>query len=439
MKKNALILAFFMLLSTLGCQKDVNLKVEDMSAFKNDTNFVNLELAKKIASVQAPDGSISGLRGMSTTYTRNSKSILKTTVINPEESQPTFYIFNYDGGGFAIVSADMRTSPILAYSDNGSFPIGTDIKYPPGLVGWLESTHKNIKYIRKSNIQQQKLSKLEWNTYQKEKLIQDEKASIKSPEIMKVPDTLTGNEGYYGGPCHTEGETILITTELHGPLVNTLWGQGTGYNDLLTFMNCPLYANGKPPVGCVATAMAQVMKYHQKPTSYSWSLMPNVGSSTQIQQLMKDIGALTFMDYDCDGSSTTNGKAVSAFRNFLGYTAAETGSYNWMTVRDEIRNNRPVILGGGRQAKWWIFNVFDDGHSWVCEGYKERVQFKCFVSDDPRPPVGSTGYIWNPDYYYMYSYMNWGWQGQYNGWFNSNWNPGTHTFNYLPDMITKIY
>ena len=53
-----------------------------------------------------------------------------------------------------------------------------------------------------------------------------------------------------------------------GPLLGTRWGQGCGYNSY-----CP-YNPESPycfrcPTGCVATAMAQVMRYWQYPTYYS--------------------------------------------------------------------------------------------------------------------------------------------------------------------------
>jgi hypothetical protein len=36
-------------------------------------------------------------------------------------------------------------------------------------------------------------------------------------------------------------------------------------------------------------------------------------------------------------------------------------------------------------------------------------------------------------------HMNWGWDGDYNGWYNyNNFNPGSHTFNYKRGMVYNI-
>ena len=37
------------------------------------------------------------------------------------EGQPSLYVFNIEGGGFVIVSAEEKVKPVLAYSEKGSF------------------------------------------------------------------------------------------------------------------------------------------------------------------------------------------------------------------------------------------------------------------------------------------------------------------------------
>ena len=39
------------------------------------------------------------------------------------DSKPSIYVFNVDGGGFVVVSAEEKVKPILAYSTNGSFDV----------------------------------------------------------------------------------------------------------------------------------------------------------------------------------------------------------------------------------------------------------------------------------------------------------------------------
>lgn len=72
------------------------------------------------------------------------KTILDSTAIPADN--PSFYIFNYEGGGYAIVSADKRVQPILAYSDKGYLKNSGDIS--PGAGNWLTVTHKNMQLVR---------------------------------------------------------------------------------------------------------------------------------------------------------------------------------------------------------------------------------------------------------------------------------------------------
>jgi hypothetical protein len=47
------------------------------------------------------------------------------------------YIINNPNNGFIIISADDRTDPILAFSENGSFP-DEYIKLPSGIAEWIK-------------------------------------------------------------------------------------------------------------------------------------------------------------------------------------------------------------------------------------------------------------------------------------------------------------
>ena len=67
----------------------------------------------------------------------------------------SFYTFNVgDGNGFVIVAADDRAYDILGYSDTGKFEYD---KLSPEMKGWLESYSEQISYIRKNNIQVDKV------------------------------------------------------------------------------------------------------------------------------------------------------------------------------------------------------------------------------------------------------------------------------------------
>lgn len=74
-----------------------------------------------------------------------------------------------------------------------------------------------------------------------------------------------------------------------GPLLTTVWDQGEPYNDW-----CPTGDGGQCVVGCVATAFAQIMAYHEWPPegegehSYNWDGDQSCDGSTPGQTLTAD-------------------------------------------------------------------------------------------------------------------------------------------------------
>ena len=133
-----------------------------------------------------------------------------------------FYILTaVDAVWFVIVSADDQATPILGYSMENSFEVQN---MPPNLKDWL------MGY---------------------EQAIQAANASRCSDEIR--------NE--WGHLLAGENLPAKSTTSV-APLLTTNWDQGWPYNLL-----CPYdYEEDDHTVtGCVATAMAQVMKYWEHP------------------------------------------------------------------------------------------------------------------------------------------------------------------------------
>lgn len=204
-------------------------------------------------------------------------------------------------------------------------------------------------------------------------------------------------------------------------------------------MSCPapFPSNGRAWTGCVATAVGQIMRYHQHPSSYNWSAMPLNMGSAETSRLMRDLGLPSNlnMDYKCNGSGAQTAQSTSTFQNFGYSSGGSYNNYNYFTVKSEVMSGYPVILAGGRDAGWWIFGQYKDGHAWVCDGVQEWMYFNC-VPDPNTPGEQISVYSGNYD---AFLHMNWGWGGAWNDWYSAfNWNPGSHTFNYRQKMITGI-
>lgn len=282
-----------------------------------------------------------------------------------------FYVFNMtDKGGFVIVSNESETTPILGYSETGSIELDPD-KMPENMRNWLQGYADEIAWLQK----------------------QENYGKIKIKSVN-----------------NTKARTRSHATKAIEPLVKTTWDQGVPYNNL-----CPPYSNTRNcATGCVATAMAQVMNYHQwptaqtatipaytdsygeqrsqlDPTTFDWDKMiPNYSGSytddqaTAVATLMKYCGYSVEMDYDYESGSTTDMVAI-ALKSYFDYnTTTQWVSRNYYTydkwkdlIYYELEHGRPVVYGGQSSG---------GGHEFVCDGYKYQ----------------------NGDDYF---HINWGWSG----------------------------
>ena len=358
-------------------------------------HFVHEKEASDLAAaIQFPtqEGSQLMARGV----TNSAKEVESITPVPDDRGNTSYYIINYVGGGFLILSADKRVNPVLAFSESNEFPVDAE-EYPGGLVDWLVNEKDFINHVRDSIDEQPEDIAEAWQPREIERIIHP---------IEKRQSKNIRKGGYpYGFEV--------------GPLLKTEWGQGYGYNDLLDYRRCSKTGNGRVPTGCVATAMAQIMKYHRFPSGYDWDAMPNYSGTYETSRLMRDIGRAVGMDYECNGSgSSTKNEGASSFVNDFGYSSASYLGYNGSFMFNEIGLNKPVILRGGRKSGWWIFANSKDSHAWVCDGYKFFRRSRTDIS--------------------TFYHMNWGWGGLYNDWYQDNWNPGNVSFNYKRGMIYNV-
>ena len=264
------------------------------------------------------------------------------------------YVFNVAAdGGFVIVSNDDSTRPILGYSDSGNIDINN---IPQNMRAWLQGYADEIAWAQKHLTQQT------------------------SQQLKKAPRRIG-----------THSTTAI------GPLVSSTWNQGEPYNNL-----CPtFYGNNISATGCVATAMAQVMNYHEWPTAatqsipgyttdsyqlslssldpvtFDWSNMldsyPDNGyndtQATAVATLLQYCGWSVQMDYGPESGATTSAVA-DALIAYFDYNSNTTqcvirSFYTYAKWTDliyhELSQNRPVVYGGSSSG---------GGHEFVCDGYK---------------------------------------------------------------------
>ena len=143
------------------------------------------------------------------------------------------------------------------------------------------------------------------------------------------------------------------------PFIKTTWDQGHPYN-----VKCPKVGNDFPPTGCVATALAQVLKYYEYPatakikgsytinkktanktvtTTYKWENMKDQYSEsdgqftapvTAVAELMRDCGYACNMTYAKNGSATSDIYAALALKDFFKYDSLAVHYYSHELLRE---------------------------------------------------------------------------------------------------------
>ncbi len=175
-------------------------------------------------------------------------------------------------------------------------------------------------------------------------------------EFLTTPDKNGGNATIQS---YTP-DTYLLTTQ---------WGQDYPYNS----MN-PQVSGDYTVTGCVQTAIAQLLRYHEHPQKgsgvfayswngqtlrtvlnrpFNWDIMPDIVNGSvpkyqrdEVASLMRDIGILNHADFDVNSTSTSFRKYE--FARAFGYAPISTmeisDSAFFSTIKNEIDNMRPVLL-----------------------------------------------------------------------------------------------
>lgn len=332
----------------------------------------------------------------------------KIHLVNDANGNVLYYIVNYPNGGFVLLSGDKRIEPILAFSEDGSFPLNQE--YPEGLQEWMFHTKEMITQIRKNgSVQEESIAKL-WS----DNVLADLGTADDSSIVVQV------DSGGFPPVCQRQRDFI------RGPLVSSLWGQGSPYNAALPDMGCSAALNFRPLTGCVATAVSQIMHYHRYPVNYSWASMPLNTADHAAATVMLHVGEAVDMDWGCTASGANTTTAVpNAFKNNFGYQSAQYKDIIYMTdftttINTEIAQNRPVIMRGGRNNN----GNYVDGHAWICDGTWSSYYYNLQTCQ-----IEHQGHLYH---------MNWGWEGLFNGWFVYGQNPGNNNFSYKQGMVYNI-
>ena len=275
-----------------------------------------------------------------------------------------FAIYGAKGSGFIVVSRS-NTFPAIIGESTHDFD---SANIAPGFKWWMENISKSLAYRDANNM----------------------------------------------------GRTAISVSTTIYPFITTKWNQDTPYNLL-----CPKVGSlTHGYTGCVATAMSQILKYYNYPstskgsggystvvgndtivrlatinTTYKWNNMSNTYTNNSattpaniaVAELMRDAGYGANMEYGTTGSAATNIDATKAFANNFTYNPYSlkylmkelyTDDEWAQIIYNEIKNKRPILYGGSTKT--------NEGHAFVFDG------------------INTDG---NVD-------VNWGWGGACDGWYD---------------------
>ena len=293
-----------------------------------------------------------------------------TLAATPVTRQAAFYVFNsaVADKGFVIVAGDDRLPAVLGYSDSGSFDADA---VPPAMQEWLDGYAAQVEAI----------------------------AAGATPEVR----------------------TVLRLPI--APLLPVHWGQGAPYNVLLPHVDGSSYAHAY--VGCVATAMAQILGYWRYPPRPTQTIPGYTSDEGTVQMTMPPLEP---MDFDWENMhpayyvNDSTSEACQAVANLMLYsTTAMKSNFGktqtsaaFIDIPDVLmtyfgyKNTAHYINRASFSTQSWEDAIYDElwagcpvaytgsklsaGHAFVCDGYDGEGRF----------------------------HINWGWEGKSNGYFFLN-------------------
>lgn len=353
-----------------------------------------------------------------------------------KNKKPAIYLFNYTQGGFVFVSAEYTLQPILAYVPSGEAKRDT---VPAGFIMWIQKTIENIEIVRDGLYDNSRIGIAAWRNYLE---INNIDTSIEVEEVLSdfSQAKILRKDQANNAPIEPEPDCDTWYTSQKGPFIPVTWGQGKSYNELINpnvNYGCFKTGNDRPWTGCVATAMAQLIRYWKSTPTYDYNSMPNNQGNAEVQKLMFHAGVFVDMTWGCETSGALTFKVDNALETYFGFNSGDRIWNNqniYNKTYDNLNKGWPVLLGGCATAKDFLnlglFNIVGDCHLWICDGYQSAYS-ACGVG-------------------YTYYHMNWGWHEtwantDYNGWFGFyNWDityaNGTHeNFQYANDAIVDIH
>jgi len=331
------------------------------------------------------------------------RDVMNVETFIDDNNQSAYYVVYLESGGFVVVSADDLVEPIIAFADDGVFEPSSE--NPLGALVTCDVKGRIAAVRNTIGLQMENPAgpQFKWRYF------------------IDVSGTVENGFSLMG--------VNSISDVRVEPFVKSKWGQTTTCGkDIFNY-----YTPGNYPCGCTATAMAQLMRYHEYPNGrasvgskrfeikvdetsqfaytrggdgeggpYQWSLMelePDCGTTPEqreaIGALCYDASVAAKTEYADDASASSLRDARNALLGTFMYSNAvrawtDDDTFGREALNDMVNTNLdagyPVILGITKDDP-------EAGHAVVVDGY---------------------GY----DITTLYHHLNMGWNGINDIWYN---------------------
>lgn len=283
------------------------------------------------------------------------------------EGVTAYYVVNFAKGGWAIISADDLSKPLIGYSPTGAYQFDNQSENQKGM---MEVYSQQV--VRNSKLK-----------------------------------GLTRHEEW-DSPSRVTRSDVTRASDKVSPLIKVTWNQSGNYKKY-----CPQDSKGQAVVGCVAVGMAQAMSVAQYPArpngshsynsenygsifidydkepDYNWTaILTGANGKDDVARFLYHCGVAVNMEYGVDGSGTQTSYIPGALKRNFGYPQSVTYytrsnySGDWKDlILTELKEGRAVAYSGHDPVKNY-------GHCFNLDGYDGA-----------------------------FFHVNWGWGGSNDGYF----------------------
>jgi hypothetical protein len=360
-----------------------------------------------------------------------------TDAYNDANGVCAYYIVYLQPAGFVIVAADDLVEPIIGFVTGYAYYDPS----PDNVLGAIVSRDLPARINTAENLER-KMNLTSRREHFTKREIFSRISSVRARAKWRLLQSAT---------LTPPSQALSVSDVRVPPLLGSTWGQDNVYGNYCYNYYTPNHYYD----GCVATAMAQFMRFWQWPTAgigaqpfsigvgatattattrggdglggpYNWSQMPLTPDSSLTNTQRQAIGALCYdagvaahMHYGSGGSGAYMHDAKNALVNTFKYSNAVMGGNEYSDIGANLNSMINPSLDAGDPVLLAIYQYsngqYGGGHAIVADGYGYNAAT-------------------------LYHHLNLGWDGIADAWYNlPTVDTGYYTFNIVVACIYNIY